>query len=176
MCSDFFSSNYYWNVFFLNPECQQQSIIHRRFRHFWRHFQRIGLTSSQFWIKSGVEVRWKRSNNLENGEEYILFFLRMTLDCLKCVHQFRESILRRFVIERQRTRSHFDGIRFRPFEKERKETHSTSFLNGSERYLFSCRTFFESKRKHSIITWNEKECVPLKAEQFFPFRDAFSIP
>ena len=113
----FFSSNYYRNIFFLNPECQRQSIIHRRFRHFWRHFQRIGLTSSQFWIKSGVEVRWKRSNNLENGEEYILFFLRMTLDCLKCVHQFKESILRRFFIERERTRSHFDGIRFRPFEK-----------------------------------------------------------
>ena len=116
----------------------------------------------------------KAFNSLENGEEYILFFLRMMLDCLECVHQFKESILKCFSRERQRKRSHFDGIFFWPFQKERTETHSISLWNGSERFLSRWRTVFEPRRKHSVIVWNGKECVPLDSECFFSFMNAFT--
>jgi hypothetical protein len=66
--------------------------------------------------------------------------LKMMLDCLECVHQFKESILRCFSRERHRKRSHFDGILFSPFQKRMDGDSFYWIINGSERFLYRQRT------------------------------------
>ena len=44
----FCSPNYDQKSFFQNHGCQPQGTTHRRFRHFWRHYQRVLPQSCQF--------------------------------------------------------------------------------------------------------------------------------
>ncbi len=74
-------------------------------------FRAVNL--NQNWRKIQVE----RFHSLENVGECVLSFLRMILDCLEFVHQFKESIRSCFSRERQRKRSYFGENLSWPFQK-----------------------------------------------------------
>jgi hypothetical protein len=110
------SSNCFQNKFFLNQDCQLwiQVIVDSTISGISFNVSRSrAVNLNQNWRKIQVE----RFHSLENAGEWVLFFLRMILDGLEFVHQFKEFIRRDFSRERQRKRSYFDGKLSWPFQK-----------------------------------------------------------
>ncbi len=108
----------------------------------------------------------KAFHDSENDKEYVLVFIELILDCVECVHQFKESILRRFSWEHQRTRSHFAGIRFWPFQKGTERNPFCYCRNGWECFLDGQRTIFKSKESVPQLQGTAKNAF-LWTKKFF---------